>query len=168
MYIITGVCGVGKSTVIPFLQEKLGSKYEVKEFDERGLPAIVTKKWKETEVKKWFEYAEKLLQQNKVLVLCGVIRYANLKPFLDAGFNNFSPKVILLHAQDSIIRKRLENRYQHTKHVNGKETEIFIDEILYTQKQMKNEYSNIFLKSIDVSLLTPKEVSTKMYHLVKN
>lgn len=159
MYIITGVCGVGKTTMIPLLQKLLGDNYKVVEFDSRGFPNKVTKEWKHEEMTNWFEKAVRLQAVGKILVLCGVIRLDNFREIQNSF--NISLEVILLIAENKIITERLEARYQKivTDLVMGQTVTEFIDGMVWTQDEMKSEYSEIANYIFDVSHLKPKEVA---------
>ncbi len=46
VYFITGVNGVGKSTLIEYLKTFLVGSFEVHDFDERGVPDKVGRQWR--------------------------------------------------------------------------------------------------------------------------
>lgn len=46
VYFVSGVCGVGKSSIMPYLKELLpADNYDVRDFDERGVPDGADSNW---------------------------------------------------------------------------------------------------------------------------
>ncbi|HEX5774998.1 MAG TPA: hypothetical protein VFY28_03540, partial [Candidatus Paceibacterota bacterium] len=70
IYFVSGVNGVGKSTLIPHLKALLpADKYIVHDFDARGVPDGADRAWRINEVKLWLEEAAKI--EDKNTVVCG-------------------------------------------------------------------------------------------------
>src|SRR3989344_1157619 len=108
-FFISGVCGVGKSAIIPYLKKLLPSeKYDVRDFDERGVPDGADHSWRKAEVKKWLEVAKESAGRGVVTVICGFVKS---KDFEDLVSGDLEAEILLLDADSETIRKRLVGRY---------------------------------------------------------
>ncbi|PIQ91607.1 MAG: hypothetical protein COV70_02800 [Parcubacteria group bacterium CG11_big_fil_rev_8_21_14_0_20_39_22] len=109
MYLITGVSGVGKTAVIPHLKQSLGDKFEVHDFDERGVPDNADSQWRVDETEYWIEYGRKKDEGGVTVVVCG---FSNPDEIAEIQGKSSDVKVqtILLDADAKIIENRLRNR----------------------------------------------------------
>jgi len=65
LFIITGVNGIGKSTIIPELKGLLNSKnFVVHDFDERGVPDKADREWRKSETRHWVTVAGHNISKN--------------------------------------------------------------------------------------------------------
>ena len=152
---------------MPFLELLLpNDKYEIHDFDERGVPEDADKNWRISEVKYWIEKGVELNSQNKNIVICGFVK--------STDFQNLSPNItlILLDAQPEIIRERLISRYTKDGYFDEAQTVIglpvnkFISNSIYTLTQMRKMFSELNCPIIDTPDLTPKEVAKKVTELI--
>jgi hypothetical protein len=93
IYFVTGVNGVGKTSVIPYLKSMLRDKFEVHDFDERGVPDNVGRQWRIEETDYWIKLGEVNFQKGIITVVCGFARPSEQ--------NNPSVGFILLDADHS-------------------------------------------------------------------
>ena len=149
IYFISGVCGVGKSTIMPYLKLLLPqSKYKVFDFDKRGVPENADRNWRVSESKYWIGEGNRLLQENKNAVICGFIKPDDLPSLTDE--KSAEIRLILLDAEPEIIRQRLIKRYtknnifDESQKVIGKPIQEFIESNVYFSLKMKD----IFRKSL--------------------
>ncbi len=106
IYFITGVCGVGKSAVIPYLKSLLNDKdYDIHDFDERGVPSGANRQWGRDEAKYWIDFGMQNIKNGISTIICG---FANPEEII---YNN-NIKFILLDASEKIIEQRINERYQ--------------------------------------------------------
>jgi len=62
VYFVSGVCGTGKSSTIVHLKKKFPSKsYDVRDFDERGVPDGGGRTWHTNETLYWLNVASDLI-----------------------------------------------------------------------------------------------------------
>jgi gluconate kinase len=170
-YFISGVNGVGKTSIMPFLKALLPSdRYEVHDFDERGVPENADGNWRISETKYWVNLGMELVAKSRSIVICGFVKPAD---FHDLLFNkSLGITLIFLDAQPEIIRQRLVGRYTKGGHfdesqmVIGKPINIFIDGNIYISGQMKNSFSKLKCPIIDTSDLTPEEVAEQVAGLI--
>lgn len=171
MFFISGVNGVGKTSIMPYLKEFLPSdEFEIHDFDERGVPENAGGSWRISETKYWVEEGVKLLSQNKSIVICGFVKPADFEGMLDNEELGIS--LILLDAQPEIIRQRLINRYSVDGHfdesqtVIGKPINVFIDGNLYILSQMKTVFEKLGCPIVDATDATPEEVAKQVVSLI--
>ncbi len=108
IYFITGVCGVGKSAVIPYLKSLLNDKnYDIHDFDERGVPSGANRQWGRDEAKYWIDFGMQNIKNGISIIICG---FANPKETIYD--NNDNIEFILLDADNKTIKQRIDGRYQ--------------------------------------------------------
>ena len=170
IYFITGVCGAGKTTVIPHLKSLLSYKdYDIHDFDERGVPNKSDTKWRIEETKYWIDIGEKNLENGVSTIICG---FSNPKEAVHSDNDNI--EFILLDADNKTIKQRISGRYQTEKskqellRVTGDGVEKFIKDntsFLETLKNIceKDKRCNI----VDTTSKTPKEVTKQLVKIIK-
>ena len=165
IYFISGLNGVGKSTIIPYLQKMLPlDKYRVFDFDARGVPEDADQRWRILEAKYWTDLGQELAKENISMIVCGFVKPTDLS--IDVNF-------IFLDIKPEILRKRLEKRYtkdgvfDETQNVIGKTVQEFIEGNLYILDQMRKMFQEKNSVIIDTSNLTPEEVAKKVVKNIK-
>jgi len=80
LFIVTGVNGIGKSTVITELVTKLDlERYKVHDFDERGVPDNADKGWRESETTHWLQVAKQNAASKVTTIVCGFMKVADIE-----------------------------------------------------------------------------------------
>jgi broad-specificity NMP kinase len=171
IYFISGVCGVGKTSIIPHLNNLLPKeRYDVRDFDERGVPDGADHAWRMDEVKKWLEIGTESAKAGVSTIICGFVKK---KDFVDK-MQPDTPEIvtILLDADSETIRTRLMGRYSTdgvfdpTKKVIGKPVTEFIESNVYYCDIMRTESAAEGAHIIDTSDLTPLEVAEKVVEIL--
>jgi broad-specificity NMP kinase len=163
---ITGVNGVGKTTVIEPLKKLLDPSFEVHDFDERGVPDNVQRQWRLDETKFWIDLGKENSKKNINTVVCGFVKPSEV--------NNSSVSCILLDANSEIIKQRLWTRYQTPKsikiieRVSGKSVQKFIDDNIYYSSVIREEAKDYGTKSINTSFLSPEQVAMEILKYLKS
>lgn len=164
IFFISGVCGVGKTSIIPHLKITLSpSKYQVYDFDTRGVPEKADRKWRISETEYWLGEGIRLASKNINIVVCG---FVNPDEFGNLIKNNASNVVfILLDAKPHIIQGRLKGRYtkdnafDESQKVTGRPVNDFIDSSVQFAGQMRDIFKKHSCLIVDTSTLTPEEVA---------
>jgi len=165
IFFISGVCGVGKTSIIPYLKKLLPqSNYEVYDFDARGVPENTDRKWRISETKHWMGKGLELIKKNKNLVVCGFTNPDEVK----------SPETIfiLLTAQPNIIRQRLAKRYtkngtfDKTQKIIGLPIKEFIDNNVQFAEKLENIFRKHNSPIIDTSKLSPEKVAQAVADII--
>ncbi|MEK7142428.1 MAG: hypothetical protein AAB818_02485 [Patescibacteria group bacterium] len=171
IYFISGVNGIGKTTIMPPLEALLSNdKYEIHDFDERGVPENADGVWRISETRHWVNKGIELGNENKSIIVCGFIKPADLQDLLLD--KSLGITLILLDARPEIIRQRLVGRYtkngyfDESQTVIGKPINVFIDGNIYILKQMKKMFEELDCPIIDTSDITPEEVAKQVAELV--
>lgn len=171
IYFISGVCGVGKTSIIPYLKKYLPNTYDVRDFDERGVPDGADSTWRKSELMKWLEIGESAAKEGVSTIICGFVKRKDFEDYKSEGAPDI--ETILLDANAETIRKRLMGRYSdngifdETKKVIGKPVNEFIESNVYYCDIMREECRAEKWNIIDTSNLTIDEVSKEVVDLVR-
>ena len=171
IYFISGVNGVGKTSVMPYLRKLLSEdKFTVVDFDSRGVPDGADHAWRIEEARHWVEVGTQANGESKKLIVCGFV-----KPNDFADITNSSTpevKILVLDADEDTIRKRLVGRYtkdgifDENQKVIDKPIAEFINGNVWYAKQMREESKEDGLPVIDTSNITSEEVARKIVELI--
>jgi gluconate kinase len=171
IYFISGVNGVGKTSIMSHLKALLPEdKYEVHDFDERGVPANADDAWRISETSYWVETGVDLARANKSIIICGFVKPADFRDLLSD--KSLGIELIYLDARPEIIRSRLVSRYtkngyfDEAQKVIGKPINVFIDGNIYILPQMKKMFADLNCPIIDTSDLTPEMVAKEVVGLI--
>jgi len=173
MYIVSGVNGVGKTSVMPSLRERLDSEhYVIHDFDERGVPDGADRTWRMSELKKWIEISRDNAQKNLSTIICGFTKIGDFEELNVPNAPNV--ELILLHADSETVRKRLEGRYtkdgvfDETQKVIGKPVTEFIEGNVWYSNKMLEEFQEHNGTVIDTSDITPDEVAEQIVKVISD
>lgn len=172
VYFISGVSGVGKSSVIKHLRAMLSlDAYDIRDFDERGVPAGGGHEWHNAETLYWLEVATENAKIGKSTIVCGFVeperfwKVYNKKEHLPA-------RLILLHASNETIRKRLLGRYQTPESIAeinraaGVPLDKFVEDILSAAPWLYDIFQKEGAPIIDTENKTPEEVAQEIVNLL--
>lgn len=115
IFIITGVCGVGKTSIIPLLKEEL-TEFEIFDFDEAGVPKIPTTEWRTATTRLGIEKCFKNLSLNKRSILLGMIIPQDVELFVPRSHVDCL-KFLLLNVTQEERTRRLESRKEKRQFV---------------------------------------------------
>lgn len=171
IYFISGVNGVGKTSIMPFLKTLLlSNKFEIHDFDERGVPEKADGNWRISETKYWVDLGVKLISKNKNIVVCGFVKPADFQEMISD--DSLGITSIFLDATPEIIRQRLIGRYtkdgyfDESQMVIGRPINVFIDGNIYISGQIKESFAKLNCPVVDTSNLTPLEVAKQVVGLI--
>ena len=172
IFFVTGVNGVGKSTIIPHLKAILSENYFViHDFDSRGVPPDADRNWRILETKYWISEGKRLSEE-KSTVICGFIKPSDLEEYDLISSDLPEVVLILLHAKPEIIKERLISRYtkngifNETQKVIGKPINEFINGNVWFADQIKNEFEQAGFSIVDTSSLIPKEAAKEVFKII--
>lgn len=166
LFFITGVNGVGKTTVIKYLKNLLGPAFEIHDFDERGVPNNAGRQWRFDETEYWIALGKENSEKNISTIICGFAKPSEI--------NDPSVGLILLDADEATIKKRLWNRYQTPESIQiiervvGKPVQKFIDDNVYYSSIMRQEAAKFGIKIIDTTTLSPEQVAENITQYLKS
>jgi broad-specificity NMP kinase len=167
-YFVSGVNGVGKSTLIPHLRTHLPpEKYVVFDFDKRGVPDGADHAWRKNEIKYWLEEAARNAHENKEIVVCGFAKKEDFEP-------GAAVEIIVLDASPEVIRERLVKRYtkngvfDENQKVIGKPVNDFIENNVWYVKTMREECEAAGCPIVDTSNATPEQTAARVAELIQS
>jgi len=172
IYFISGVSGVGKSSTMEHLEKLLPQNdFDIRDFDERGVPDGGGPAWHKQETANWLEIGTKNAQQGKSTIICGF----NEPERVRAVQNETHPEteLILLHASGDVVRKRLIGRYptkeseKEIERAAGKPLLQFAEECATFAPKLRDLFSKEGCKIIDTDTKTPAEVAQEIIKLVQ-
>ncbi len=169
MIFISGVCGVGKSTLMPYLRELLPTSFVVVDFDSRGVPDGADHTWRKSEAAHWIAEGATYQENGQQLVVCGFVKPGD---FESAQLKEL--EIIVLDADTDTIRERLMGRYtkdgifDETQTVFGKPVVEFIDGNVWYSQKMREESMSEGLSLVDTSHKTPAGVAQEVVQVITN
>lgn len=165
LFIITGVNGIGKSSIIPELKNTLDSgNFAIHDFDERGVPDNADREWRESEMKYWITIAKQNLDEDISTVLCGFVKTSDIMFALE-GNPDIEVSVCILDASPETISKRISSRYTtpvsllELESTTGKSLEKFISDNVWVASKFRIEATENSYYLLDTTGLSPDQVA---------
>jgi RNase adaptor protein for sRNA GlmZ degradation len=164
IFLITGVNGIGKSTLISQLKDKLDeSSFDIYDFDERGVPDNVGREWRQSETLHWITEGK---ENSKNTIVCGFMKF----PEIEAALSQLgvSADICLLDADEDTISHRILGRYPNSESIAelertmGKTPEKFAADNIWISSKFRQEAKEKNYPIVDTSNLSPKEVGQKI------
>jgi len=167
MYFISGVSGVGKTSVMEILKKDLAATYVVKDFDERGVPAGGGRPWRLAETEHWIKAGVRLAEDGQVLIVCGLANPEEIARMPDAE----SVSIILLDAPGVVIIERLNRRNENTTVKAGLENAVgSVDAFIAGSRDFAPVLRSICIAAgipvIDTASRAPDEVAAEVKKLL--
>lgn len=165
---ISGSSGVGKTSTIKYLKDFLSKDdYDVRDFDERGVPAGGGAKWHDEESLNWLKIAKENAKNNKSTIVCG---FQNPERLSELHKKNIDVlvKVILLHASPDTIRNRLLGRHNNPESIkeieraSGVSLEKFVENMLSYLPTLRGIFEQRNLPIIETDDKIPEEVAKEV------
>lgn len=165
IYFISGVCGVGKSSVIKYLKNLLPlDKYDIRDFDERGVPDGGGQEWHDGETFHWLDIAKENSKKDKSTIVCG---FQNPERFRELHKKEAHVPVtlFLLHASADTLRKRLFGRYPTPESIleisraSGVPLDKFIEDNVSFSPQLHAIFEKDSSPIIETDNMTAEEVA---------
>jgi thymidylate kinase len=111
IYFISGVSGVGKTSTLEQLKKILPqSAFDVRDFDERGVPDGGGPKWHDNETRHWLDVAAVNAKNGKSTVISGFTNPEQFKNIHNPD-RDIPAQIILLDISPEILKKRLYGRH---------------------------------------------------------
>lgn len=173
LFVITGVNGIGKSTVIPELSSKLDEKmYKIHDFDERGVPNNADAEWRQSEMTHWFNEAIKDNSRGVNTIICGFVKASDLD-YAKSQIPGIKFEVCVLDADAKTIKTRIINRYQtkeslkQLENTTGKTLERFVRDNIWVSEKFREEAIKNDFYVLETSRKTPEKVGCDVIEWIK-
>ncbi len=168
LFIITGVNGIGKSTIIPELKDKLNSiNFVVHDFDERGVPNNTDSEWRKSELKHWLTIAEHNISKNLSTIVCGFMKISDIMYALENA-DSIKISVCVLDASPETISIRISSRYLTSESLielertTGKTLEKFASDNIWIASKFREEVKENAYYVLDTNEQSPYKVATNV------
>jgi len=173
LFIITGVNGIGKSSVIPELKHTLDpASFVVHDFDERGVPDNADREWRKSETKHWVYTAKLNLNKNLSTVVCGFMKASDISYALE-NVPDITVSVCVLDASPDTISKRIVSRYTASESLielertTGKTPEKFVSDNVWVASKFREEANENGYYILDTNEKNPDQVATDIIAWIK-
>jgi broad-specificity NMP kinase len=167
LFLITGVNGIGKTTLIKELTAKLDKNtFAIHDFDERGVPDNADKNWRQSETSHWVEVGKNNKKNGIATVVCGFMKFTEIHDSL--SLYDTEAKVCLLDANEAVITGRILGRYTTPESVmeldrtTGKTPEKFAADNVWVSSKFRTEAKEAGYFIVDTSKLSPAEVGEEI------
>lgn len=163
--------GVGKSSVIPYLQSSLPeTRYSIHDFDERGVPDNADKIWRQSEIQYWLEIGKQNSFNKLATIICGFAKPEELNSIAESL--KIPVSVIVLDADVHSISERILSRYfspesrAELERTTGKSPEKFIEDNIWVSTKFREGAQKFGYTIINTSNLSPQEVANQLVSLI--
>jgi len=111
IYFISGVSGVGKTSTLEHLKKILPQNtFDVRDFDERGVPDGGGPAWHDNETRHWLSVASSNAKIGKSTIISGFTNPEQFKKIHNPK-KDIPAQIILLDVSPDVLRKRLYGRH---------------------------------------------------------
>jgi broad-specificity NMP kinase len=167
VYFISGTSGVGKTTTMSYLKALLPlDKFDIRDFDERGVPDGGGPKWHRKETSHWLDVAEVNAKNGISTIICGFNEPKRVRAVLKESHPPV--ELILLHASGDIIKRRLLGRHstpestEEIQRASGVSLEEFIKNCTTHAPQLRTLFEKEECLIIDTDTKSPAEVAEEI------
>jgi hypothetical protein len=166
IYFISGVSGVGKTSVMRLLKSLLPNSYEVHDFDERGVPAGADHVWRIGETRHWIELGHQKALEGITVVICGFSNPDETQN-IQTDFPDIEIRTVLLDGEAEVIERRLRGRNANNavradlERVVGS-AEDFIQNNTKFVPVLREVCARHGCEIIDTTHLSPEQVANKV------
>lgn len=159
---------MGKSSVLKYLKEILSvDDYDIRDFDERGVPDGGGVEWHNNETLYWLEAANENAKKQKSTIVCG---FADPKRFWQVHNKekHLPATLLLLNASAETIRERLLSRHstfesiQEINRASGVPLDKFIEDNISYAPVLHDIFKEENSPIIDTDAKTPLEVAREI------
>ena len=172
IYFVSGVSGVGKTSTISHLKERLSAEeYDVRDIDERGVPDGGGLEWLNNETRHWLNTAKKNAENGRNTIICGFANPELFKKVYKQDEDILS-QLILLHASEEVLEKRLRGRHSTSESIKEIERAagIPIEEFIKNNVSFSPVLRKIFEEHkgriVDTDNKTPAEIADEIVQIV--
>ncbi len=171
IYFISGVSGVGKSSLIPHLRALLPvDRYDVHDLDERGVPDGGGKAWHDKEMRHWIDVGNENATKGISTIICGFAQPEGLAEVGLEGDLEVCP--VMLDASDDTLRSRLIGRHTTPQSIaeieraSGKPVSEFIDKMVADAPLVRDLFKKHSCTIVNTDGKTPLETAGEIAKLI--
>lgn len=172
IHFISGVSGVGKTSTLEQLKKILPQgTFDVRDFDERGVPDGGGPEWHNNETRYWLDVAAVNAKNGKSTVISGFINPEQFKN-IHKQDKDIPTQIILLDISPEILEKRLYGRHVTSDSIQGIERAagVSLDEFVEQCASFAPKLHMIFeqnnLPIVDTDNKTPEDVAKEVINYI--
>lgn len=146
-------------------------KFDVRDFDERGVPDGGGPVWHTSETVHWLDVGAENAEKGKSTVICGFNEPERVRAA--RAVTHPEVELILLHASGDVIRERLRGRYpspeseKEIERMAGVPLETFIENCVSYAPTLRNVFEKEHCYIIDSDAKTPQQVATEVAEMLQ-
>jgi len=173
IHFISGVSGVGKTSTLEQLKKVLAANiFDVRDFDERGVPDGGGPVWHDSETRHWLSVATQNSSIGKNTIISGFI---NPEQFLKI-YNpdkDIPAQIILLDISADILRKRLYGRHvtlestQEIERATGVSLDEFVEQCVLFAPKLRSIFKHYKYPIVDTDNKSPEEVAHEVERITR-
>lgn len=172
IYFVTGVNGIGKSTLLHTLAPMLDATFDLHDFDERGVPDNADADWRLSETVHWINLGQRNLLEDRSTIICGYSKLSEIEQARHASGADI--RICLLDANPEIIASRIRSRYLNEASIRelgrttGKTPEKFAQDNVWVSGKFREEALRSGYRVIDTTDLDPQGVADAVKEWIVN
>lgn len=173
VYIISGVSGAGKTSAVKHLKKVVPlNKYDIRDFDERGVPDGGGQVWHDAETRYWLEVAKENAKHKKDTIISGFADPERFKKVYEPD-TDIPAQLILLDVSGDSLRKRLAGRHSTPETLKEIERaaaiplEKFIEANVNYAPELRRIFEKEGLVIIDTDGKSPEEVAGELMQIIE-
>jgi thymidylate kinase len=168
IYFISGVSGVGKTSTLEQLKKILPkSAFDVRDFDERGVPDGGGPEWHDNETRHWLDVAAINANNGKSTVISG---FTNPEQFKNIHHpdKDIPAQIMLLDISPEILKKRLYGRHitleskKEIERAAGISLDEFVEQCASFAPKLRMIFEQNDFPIVDTDNKTPEEVAKEI------
>lgn len=172
IYFISGASGVGKTSTLEQLKKILPpSTFDVRDFDERGVPDGGGPKWHDSETRHWLNVAASNASNGKSTVISGFTNPEQFKKIHNQG-KDIPSQIILLNVSADVLRKRLYGRHvtpesrQEIEKAAGVSLDEFVEQCVSFAPKLNLIFTQSNFPIVNTDDKTPEVVAQEVAKLI--
>lgn len=172
IYFISGVSGVGKTSTLEHIRNLLpANSFDIRDFDERGVPDGGGPTWHDNETRHWLDVATLNSRKNKNTIISGFI---NPEQFNDVYVpdRDIPARILLLNASSDTVRRRLYGRHATAKskaeieRAAGTSLDEFVEQCASFAPELRIIFEQGAFPIIDTDGKKPEVVAQEVVNIV--
>ncbi len=174
IYFISGVSGVGKTSTLEQLKKILPQNaFDVRDFDERGVPDGGGPKWHDSETHHWLDVAASNAVNGKSTVISGFTNPEQFKKIYNPD-KDIPAQIILLDVSADVLRKRLYGRHstpeskQEIERAAGVSLDEFVEQCTLFAPILRSIFEENNFRIVSTNDKSPEVIAQEVMNIISN
>lgn len=174
IYFISGVSGVGKTSTLEHLKNILPQNaFDVRDFDERGVPDGGGSVWHDNETRYWLNVAISNAKKGKSTVISGFTNPEQFKKIHNLE-SDIPAQIILLDVSPDVLRKRLYGRHmtpeskQEIERAAGVSLDEFVEQCVSFAPKLRLIFEHNNFPVVITDNKIPEMIAKEVINIINN